>query len=127
MPVLNSIEDLRQQARRRVPRAIFDYADRGSYDEVTFNRNLADLAAIQLRQRVMIDVSKQQLGTTVIGEDWSMPCGIGPTGLTGLFHANGEMLGARAAQAFGVPFCLSTMSICSIEDVRGAVQKPFWF
>lgn len=127
MTVLNSIEDLRQEARRRVPRAIFDYADRGSYDEVTFNRNLSDLRDIQLRQRVMVDVSKQQLSTTVLGEEWSMPCGIGPTGLTGLFHANGEMLGARAAQAFGVPFCLSTMSICSIEDVRSAVQKPFWF
>jgi L-lactate dehydrogenase (cytochrome) len=127
MTVLNSIEDLRQEARRRVPRAIFDYADRGSYDEVTFNRNLADLARLEFRQRVMVDVSKQQLATTILGEDWSIPCGIGPTGLTGLFHANGEMLGARAAQAFGVPFCLSTMSICSIEDVRGAVQKPFWF
>lgn len=127
MTVLNSIEDLRQEARRQVPRAIFDYADRGSYDEVTFKRNLSDLAAIQLRQRVMVDVSAQRLSTTVLGEEWSMPCGIGPTGLTGLFHANGEMLGARAAQAFGVPFCLSTMSICSIEDVRSAVQKPFWF
>jgi L-lactate dehydrogenase (cytochrome) len=127
MPVLNSIEDLRQEARRHVPRAIFDYADRGSYDEVTFNRNLADLAALQLRQRVMVDVSKQQLATQILGEDWAIPVGIGPTGLTGLFHANGEMLGARAAQAFGVPFCLSTMSICSIEDVRSAVQKPFWF
>jgi L-lactate dehydrogenase (cytochrome) len=127
MPIANSIADLREEARRRVPRAIFDYADRGSYDEVTFNRNLSDLAAIQLRQRVMVDVSAQQLSTTVLGEEWSMPCGIGPTGLTGLFHANGEMLGARAAQAFGVPFCLSTMSICSIEDVRSAVQKPFWF
>jgi len=127
MSVLNSIEDLRQEARRHVPRAIFDYADRGSYDEVTFNRNLADLAALQLRQRVMVDVSRQQLATQILGEDWAIPVGIGPTGLTGLFHANGEMLGARAAQAFGVPFCLSTMSICSIEDVRSAVQKPFWF
>jgi L-lactate dehydrogenase (cytochrome) len=127
MKVLNSIEDLRQEARRRVPRAIFDYADRGSYDEVTFHRNLDDLAKLEFRQRVMVDVSQQQLATTILGEDWSIPCGIGPTGLTGLFHANGEMLGARAAQAFGVPFCLSTMSICSIEDVRGAVQKPFWF
>jgi L-lactate dehydrogenase (cytochrome) len=127
MTVLNSIEDLRQEARRRVPRAIFDYADRGSYDEITFDRNLADLRALQFRQRVMVDVSKQQLSTTILDEPWSIPVGIGPTGLTGLFHANGEMLGARAAQAFGVPFCLSTMSICSIEDVRGAVQKPFWF
>jgi L-lactate dehydrogenase (cytochrome) len=127
MKVANSIEDLRQEARGRVPRAIFEYADRGSYDEVTFNRNLDDLRAIQLRQRVMVDVSRQQLATTIMGEDWSIPLGIGPTGLTGLFHANGEMLGARAAQAFGVPFCLSTLSIGSIEDVRGAVQKPFWF
>jgi L-lactate dehydrogenase (cytochrome) len=127
MTVINSIADLRELARRRVPRAIFDYADRGSYEEITFNRNLADLHAIELRQRVMVDVSKQQLATNILGEDWTIPLGIGPTGLTGLFHANGEMLGARAAQAFGVPFCLSTMSICSIEDVRGAVQKPFWF
>jgi L-lactate dehydrogenase (cytochrome) len=127
MTVINSIEDLRQLARRRVPRAIFDYADRGSYDEITYDRNLHDLRAIQLRQRVMVDVSQQQLATCVLGEDWSMPVGIGPTGLTGLFHANGEMLGARAAQACGVPFCLSTMSICSIEDVRSVVQKPFWF
>jgi L-lactate dehydrogenase (cytochrome) len=127
MAVANSIEDLRQEARRRVPRAIFEYADRGSYDEITFNRNLADLAALQLRQRVMVDVSQQQLATTILGERWSIPVGIGPTGLTGLFHANGEMLGARAAQEFGVPFCLSTMSICSIEDVAGFVKKPFWF
>ncbi len=125
--IINSIADLRELARRRVPRAIFDYADRGSYDELTFNRNLSDLAAFELRQRVMIDVSKQQLATRILGEDWTIPLGIGPTGLTGLFHANGEMLGARAAQAFGVPFCLSTMSICSIEDVRSVVQKPFWF
>ena len=125
--VINSIADLRELARKRVPRAIFDYADRGSYDEITFNRNLDDLHAIQLRQRVMVDVSKQQLATNILGEDWTIPLGIGPTGLTGLFHANGEMLGARAAQAFGVPFCLSTLSIGSIEDVRGAVQKPFWF
>jgi L-lactate dehydrogenase (cytochrome) len=127
MTVINSIADLRELARRRVPRAIFDYADRGSYDELTFNRNRADLEALELRQRVMIDVSRQNLATTVLGEDWSIPLGIAPTGLAGLFHVNGEILGARAAQAFGVPFCLSTMSICSIEDVRGAVQKPFWF
>ena len=126
-PIINSIADLRELARRRIPRAIFDYADRGSYDEVTFGRNLSDFAAIKLRQRVMVDVSKQQLSTTVLGEDWTIPVGIGPTGLTVLFHANGEMLGARAAQTFGVPFCLSTLSICSIEDVRSVTQKPFWF
>src|SRR5688572_26456589 len=127
MRIANSIEDLRQEARRQVPKAIFDYADRGSYDEITFTRNRRDLEALELRQRVMCDVSAQSLATTLLGEPAAMPLAIAPTGLTGLFHANGEMLGARAAQAFGVPFCLSTMSICSIEDVRSAVQKPFWF
>lgn len=127
MPVVNCISDLRELARRRIPRAIFEYADRGSYDEITFDRNRADLAALEFRQRVMVDVSKQSLATTVLGETWKIPVGIAPTGLAGLFHANGEMLGARAAEAYGVPFCLSTMSICSIEDVRSAVSKPFWF
>lgn len=127
MPIVNCIADLRELARRRIPRAIFEYADRGSYDEVTFKRNRRDLEALEFRQRVMVDVSKQSLSTTILGEEWTIPVGIGPTGLTGLFHANGEMLGARAAQAYGVPFCLSTMSICSIEDVRSAVTKPFWF
>lgn len=127
MPITNCIADLREQARRRIPHAIFEYADRGSYDEVTFKRNRRDLEAIEFRQRVMVDVSRQQLNTTILGERWSIPVGIGPTGLTGLFHANGEMLGALAAEAYGVPFCLSTMSICSIEDVRGVVKKPFWF
>ncbi len=125
--VINSIADLRELARRRVPHAIFEYADRGSYDEVTLRRNRADLAALEFRQRVMVDVSRQSLATRILDEEWSIPVGIGPTGLTGLFHGDGEMLGARAAEAFGVPFCLSTMSICSIEDVRGAVRKPFWF
>ena len=127
MPTINCIADLRELARRRVPHAIFEYADRGSYDEVTFERNRRDLQALEFRQRVMVDVSKQQLTTRILGEKWSIPVAIGPTGLTGLFHGNGEMLGARAAEAYGVPFCLSTMSICSIEDVRSAVKKPFWF
>jgi L-lactate dehydrogenase (cytochrome) len=127
MPVVNCIADLRELARRRIPRAIFEYADRGSYDEMTLKRNRRDLEALELRQRVMIDVSSQSLATTLLGEPASLPVAIGPTGLAGLFHANGEILGARAAEAFGVPFCLSTMSICSIEDVRSAVNKPFWF
>lgn len=127
MPIVNCIADLRELAKRRIPRAIFEYADRGSYDEVTFNRNRRDLAALEFRQRVMVDVSSQSLTTTLLGDPATMPLAIAPTGLTGLFHANGEMLGARAAEAFGIPFCLSTMSICSIEDVRSAVQKPFWF
>ncbi|MFE0755370.1 L-lactate dehydrogenase [Inquilinus sp. NPDC058860] len=127
MPTITNIQDLRALAARRIPRAIFDYADRGSYDEVTLRANRADLAAIGLRQRVMIDVDKRSVATKILGEDATMPLAIAPTGLTGLFHGDGEILGARAAQAFGIPFCLSTMSICSIEDVRGAVRKPFWF
>jgi len=127
MQIINSIADLRELARRRVPRAMFDYADRGSYDELTMWRNHADFDAIKLRQRVMIDVSRLTVGTTVLGEHWKMPVGIAPTGLTGLFHRDGEIHGARAAQAAGVPFCLSTMSICSIEDVRAAVEGAFWF
>lgn len=127
MPIVNSIADLRELARRRIPRAIFDYADRGAYDEVTLQRNRRDLEALTFRQRVMVDVSAQSLATTLVGQPATMPLAIGPTGLTGLFHANGEMLGARAAEIFGIPFCLSTMSICSIEDVRSAVTKPFWF
>ncbi len=125
-PITN-IQDLRQRARRRVPRAIFDYADRGSYDELTIRENRRDLQSLRFRQRVMVDVSQQSVATTVLGEPWSVPVGIAPTGLTGLFHPDGEICGARAAEAFGVPFCLSTMSICSIEDVAGATTKPFWF
>ncbi|MGK9235330.1 alpha-hydroxy-acid oxidizing protein [Inquilinus limosus] len=127
MPTITNIQDLRVLAARRIPRAIFDYADRGSYDEATLRANRADLAAIGLRQRVMIDVDKRSVATRILGEDVTMPLAIAPTGLTGLFHGDGEIHGARAAQAFGIPFTLSTMSICSIEDVRGAVQKPFWF
>jgi L-lactate dehydrogenase (cytochrome) len=127
MPVITTVQDLRTLARRRIPRAIFDYADRGSYDEATLRANRADLAAIGLRQRVMVDVSGRNLATTVIGQEASIPVAIAPTGLTGLFHGDGEIHGCRAAQAFGIPFCLSTMSICSIEDVRGAVSRPFWF
>jgi L-lactate dehydrogenase (cytochrome) len=127
MPMILNIEDLRELAKRRIPRAIFDYADGGSYDERTIRRNAADLDAMTFRQRVMVDVSKISLATSFLGSPVSMPLGVGPTGLAGLFHADGEILGARAAAACGIPFCLSTMSICSIEDVRAATQKPFWF
>jgi L-lactate dehydrogenase (cytochrome) len=125
--VILSIEDLRARARRRIPRAIFDYADGGSYQEATLRANAADLDAIQLRPRVMIDVSHIKLATTLAGSEVSMPLAIAPTGLCGLYHADGEIFGARAAAAFGIPFCLSTMSICSIEDVRAATDQPFWF
>jgi L-lactate dehydrogenase (cytochrome) len=124
--ILNT-DDLRKLAKRRIPRAIFDYADGGAYDEQTLRRNPADLDALTFRQRVMVDVSKISLATSFIGQPVSMPLGIGPTGLAGLFHADGEILGARAAAACGIPFCLSTMSICSIEDVRAATKQPFWF
>jgi L-lactate dehydrogenase (cytochrome) len=123
----NSIDDLRGVARSRIPRALFDYIDRGSYDELTWNRNRDDLRGLQLRQRVMVDVSRISTGTTVLGEHWNLPVGLAPTGLTGLFHRDGEIEAARAAQRAGVPFTLSTMSICSLEDVRAAVEGTFWF
>lgn len=127
MAAILSIEDFRRLARRRIPRAIFDYADGGAYQELTLRRNSADLDAIQFRQRVMVDVSAVSTATTVLGSAVSMPLAIAPTGLAGFFHADGEILGARAAAAIGIPFCLSTMSICSIEDVRSATSQPFWF
>lgn len=127
MPLILSNADLREMARRQIPRAIFDYAAGGSYDERTLERNAADLDALTFRQRVMVDVSKISLASTMVGAPVSMPLAIGPTGLAGLFHADGEILGARAAAACGIPFCLSTMSICSIEDVRQATGQPFWF
>ncbi len=125
--VLNSIGDLRELARQRIPRALFDYIDRGSYDEHTWRRNASDLRALQLRQRVLVDVSSLSTAVTVLGESWNLPVALAPTGLTGFFHRDGEIEAARAAQRAGVPFCLSTMSICSLEDVHAAVDRPFWF
>jgi len=127
MTVINSIEDLRVLARRRLPRALFDYIDRGSYDELTWARNRADLRALQLRQRVMVDVSKLDTATTVLGDRWGFPLALAPTGLMGLFYREGEIQAARAAQAAGIPFCLSTMSICPLEDVRAAFGGILWF
>ncbi len=124
---VNSIADLRELARRRLPRALYDYIERGSYDEFTWTRNRADLRALTLRQRVMRDVSGLDLTTSVLGETWAMPVALAPTGLTGLFWRDGEILAARAAQAAGVPYCLSTMSICPIEDVRAAFGGTLWF
>jgi len=127
MPVITCIEDLRRIAERRVARAIFDYVSRGSYDEETLRANRDDLEAVKLRQRVAINVEQRSTRTTLVGQEVTMPVGIAPVGLTGLNWADGEILGARAAASFGVPFTLSTMSICSIEDVASEVQKPFWF
>ncbi len=125
--VITCIEDLRRLAQKRVPRAFYDYADSGSYSEGTYRANSYDLDAIRIRQRVAINVDKRNTASTMIGEPVSMPVAIAPTGLTGMQWVDGEMLGARAAERFGVPFTLSTMSICSIEDVAGFTTKPFWF
>ncbi|HZM32960.1 MAG TPA: alpha-hydroxy acid oxidase [Burkholderiales bacterium] len=127
MPVVTCIDDLRAMARKRVARAIFDYVDRGSYAEHTLRANRADLDALALRQRVGIDVDRRSLKSTMAGHEVRMPVALAPVGLTGLNWADGEMLAARAAERFGVPFTLSTMSICSIEDVASALTKPFWF
>ena len=127
MQVLNSIADLREVARKRVPRAIFQYLDHGSYDEVTLRRNRGDLEALRFRQRVLIDVTRQSLSKDILGVPASMPVVLAPCGLTGLVHRDGEILAAQAAQAFGIPLCLSTVSVCSIEDVRAETTAPFWF
>lgn len=127
MRVNNSIADLRELARKRVPRSIFQYVDHGSYDELTFGRNVSDLQALRFRQRVLLDVASQSMRKDILGVSASMPLAIAPTGLTGLVHRDGEILAAQAAEAFGVPFCLSTVSVCSIEDVRAATTAPFWF
>src|SRR6185295_13407788 len=127
MPVVTCIEDLRELSRRRVARAIFDYVDRGSYSEATLRANRADLESLALRQRVGIDVDRRSLRTTMLGREVRMPVGLAPVGFIGLNWADGEILAARAAERFGVPYTLSTMSICSIEDVAGGVTQPFWF
>jgi L-lactate dehydrogenase (cytochrome) len=124
---MTCIEDLRQASRRKVPRAFFEYADGGSYSEQTLNANRADLERIRLRQRILVDVAKRSTHTTIIGEPASLPLALAPIGLCGMQHGDGEILACRAAQEAGIPFCLSTMSICSIEDVAAAVDKPFWF
>ncbi|MHA7968369.1 alpha-hydroxy acid oxidase [Rhizobium sp. CAU 1783] len=121
------ISDLKRMAKRRVPKLFFDYADSGSYTESTYRANESDYARIKLRQRVLVDMSGRSLETTMIGETVKMPVALAPTGLTGMQHADGEMLAAKAAEEFGVPFTLSTMSICSIEDVASVTSKPFWF
>jgi len=127
MKNIASIEDLRQLARRKVPRAFYDYAASGSYNEETLRANRADLEAIKLRQRILVDVSARSLATTVVGQKLASPFILAPVGLLGMQHGDGEILAARAAAAAGIPFTLSTMSICSIEDVAQATGKPFWF
>jgi L-lactate dehydrogenase (cytochrome) len=122
-----NVEDFRVVARSKLPRSIFEYGDGGSYDEVTLRANRNDLERLRLGQRVMVDMSHRSMKTRIVGGDVNLPLVIAPTGLGGLFHADGEIHGTRAAEKAGIPFCLSTMSICSIEDVRAAVKTPFWF
>ena len=128
MPVITNIEDLRVLAQQRVPRMFYDYADSGSWTESTYRANEADFQTIKLRQRVAVNMENRSTATTMIGQKVAMPVAIAPTGLTGMQHADGEILGALAAKKFGIPFTLSTMSICSIEDVAQATSgHPFWF
>ncbi|HBH39273.1 MAG TPA: L-lactate dehydrogenase [Curvibacter sp.] len=128
MPVITNIEDLRVLAQKRVPRMFYDYADSGSWTETTYRANSSDFQKIRLRQRVAVNMEGRTTRSTMIGQDVAMPVAIAPVGLTGMQHADGEILAARAAKRFGIPFTLSTMSICSIEDVsKGTDGHPFWF
>jgi L-lactate dehydrogenase (cytochrome) len=125
--IVTCIEDLRALAERRVPRMFYDYADSGAWTESTYRANEADFQRTHLRQRVGIDFSSRNLASTMVGQQVAMPVALAPVGMTGMQHADGEILAARAAAAAGVPYTLSTMSICSIEDVADATDKPFWF
>ncbi len=127
MAVITCIEDLRVLAKKRVPRMFYDYADTGSWTESTYFANEADFRSIKLRQRVAVDIDQRSVAAKMIGIDVAMPVAIAPVGSTGMQHADGEILAARAAKKFGIPFTLSTMSICSIEDVAQEVGSPFWF
>jgi L-lactate dehydrogenase (cytochrome) len=127
MTYFATVEDLRIEAKRRVPKMFYEYVDAGSWTESTYRANSDDFARLHFRQRVAVDFSVRTLATTMVGEPVAMPVALAPTGLTGMQHADGEILAARAAERFGVPFTLSTMSICSIEDVAAATTRPFWF
>lgn len=127
MSTIVELNDLKKLARKRVPKMFFDYADSGSWTESTYRANEADFARLLLRQRVAVDMTNRSLATTLVDQPVSMPVAIAPTGLAGMQHADGEMLAAQACAEAGVPYTLSTMSICSIEDVAAATQQPFWF
>ena len=124
---ITTIEDLRQVARRKLPKMFYEYADTGSWTETPYRANAADFAPIQFRQRVLVDMENRSLKTQMLGQEVKMPLAIAPTGLAGMFHADGEILAARACEKFGIPYTLSTMSICSIEDVAENTTAPFWF
>ena len=127
MPVITTIQDLKNIYQRRVPRMFYDYCESGSWTEQTFEDNISDFAKLRLRQRVAVDMTKRSTASKMIGQDVSMPVALAPVGMTGMQCADGEIKAARAAAAFGVPYTLSTMSICSIEDVAAATDAPFWF
>jgi isopentenyl diphosphate isomerase/L-lactate dehydrogenase-like FMN-dependent dehydrogenase len=127
MPVITNIEDLRLLAKKRVPRMFYDYADSGSWTESTYRGNEADFQSIKFRQRVAVNMENRTTKTQMVGQDSAMPVAIAPVGLTGMQHADGEILAAKAAEKFGIPFTLSTMSICSIEDIAANTTAPFWF
>ncbi|HCE07824.1 MAG TPA: L-lactate dehydrogenase [Oxalobacteraceae bacterium] len=127
MTVITNIEDLRILAEKRVPRMFYDYADSGSWTESTYRANSTDFGGMKFRQRVAVNMQNRTLQTTMAGQTVAMPVAIAPTGLTGMQHADGEILAARAAEKFGIPFTLSTMSICSIEDIAAHTSAPFWF
>jgi L-lactate dehydrogenase (cytochrome) len=125
--LITNIEDLRVLHKKRTPKMFYDYADSGSWTESTYRANEFDFQKIKFRQRVAVDMNNRTTKTTMVGQEVSMPVALAPTGLTGMQYADGEILAAQAAEKFGVPFCLSTMSICSIEDVAERTSKPFWF
>jgi L-lactate dehydrogenase (cytochrome) len=127
MPIITCVEDLRLLAKKRVPKMFYDYADSGAWTESTYRANESDFQGIKFRQRVAVNMENRTLKTTMVGREVAMPVAIAPTGLTGMQHADGEILGARAAEKFGIPFTLSTMSICSIEDIAAHTKAPFWF
>ncbi|MGB7261272.1 MAG: alpha-hydroxy acid oxidase [Albidovulum sp.] len=127
MPVITCIEDLKRQYQRRVPRMFYDYAESGSWTEQTFRENVTDFAQIRLRQRIAVDMTGRTTAATLLGKDVAMPVALAPVGFTGMQSADGEIKAARAAAKFGVPYTLSTMSICSIEDVAEHTDAPFWF
>ena len=127
MPVITTIQDLKNIYQRRVPRMFYDYCESGSWTEQTFDDNISDFAKLRLRQRVAVDMTKRSTASKMIGQDVSMPVALAPVGMTGMQCADGEIKAARAAAAFGVPYTLSTMSICSIEDVAATTDAPFWF
>src|ERR1700755_216828 len=126
MKQMACIEDLREQARRKVPKMFFDYTEAGSFNQETLRANRADFEKLKLRQRILVNVDKRSTATTILGEKVPVPRALAPIGLGGMMHGDGEILACRAAQAAGIPYTLSTMSICSIEDVAQAVDKPVW-